>query len=92
MLTKVSPKRQVTIPAAVFKQLPLDIGDYIDVQVEQNTIILTPQKMIPKDQCWFWTKEWQKKEREAEEDIESGKISQPLHSGKALIKSLRSAR
>lgn len=92
MLTKVSPKRQITIPAVVFKQLLLDVGDYMEVKIEQNGIMLTPQKMVPKDQAWFWTKEWQEKEQTAEADITEGKISEPIRSGKALIKSLRSAR
>lgn len=29
---------------------------------------------IPKDQAWFWTKEWQEGEKEAEEDIKAGRV------------------
>ena len=28
---------------------------------------------IPKDERWFWTSEWQRKEREADEDIAQGR-------------------
>ena len=30
---------------------------------------IKPREKIPKDQKWFWTKEWQKKEREADEAL-----------------------
>jgi len=32
--------------------------------------------LIPKDQLWFWTPEWQKKEREADEDIAQGRVKE----------------
>lgn len=47
-------------------------------------------KILPKDQLWFWTKEWQKKEKEANEDIDKGKVFGPFSSGKELLKSLKS--
>ncbi|MDO8482565.1 MAG: hypothetical protein Q7S86_01965 [bacterium] len=49
-------------------------------------------KIIPTEQLWFWTKEWQKKEKKADEDIRAGKIAGPFTSGKALLKSLKSRR
>lgn len=47
-------------------------------------------KILPKEQLWFWTKEWQKKEREVGEDIRKRKIYGPFSSGKELLKSLKS--
>ncbi len=32
------------------------------------------------DQEWFWTAEWQEGEEEATSEIQSGQLSQPLHS------------
>jgi hypothetical protein len=29
---------------------------------------------VPKDQEWYWTKQWQKWERQAEEDIVAGRV------------------
>jgi len=31
-------------------------------------------KRIPKEDAWFWTPEWQQKEREADEDIANGNV------------------
>ena len=48
----------------------------------------TLEKLIPKDQAWFWTPEWQAKEREADEDIRMGRVSGPFTSADELIKHL----
>jgi hypothetical protein len=29
---------------------------------------------VPNDQRWFWSKEWQAMEREADEDIKAGRV------------------
>lgn len=83
--TKVGPKHQVTIPKDVFEQLRLDVGDYLDVQVRGNTITMVPAKLIPKEDAWFYTPEWQAKERQAGEAIARGKVSGPFTSAKELI-------
>jgi hypothetical protein len=37
-------------------------------------VILDTPTDIPVDQRWFWTKEWQAREREAEADIAAGRV------------------
>jgi hypothetical protein len=48
----------------------------LEVEAKSNKMILTPKKLIPKDQAWFWTKEWQEREREADEAIRAGKVKE----------------
>ncbi len=79
-ITKISPKHQITIPTEIFRQLEID--DYLEAKVAGGAIVLIPKKLIPKDQAWFWTKEWQDKEREAEEDIRTERIEGPFKSGR----------
>ncbi|MBF0474403.1 MAG: CopG family transcriptional regulator [Deltaproteobacteria bacterium] len=45
-------------------------------------------KNVPEDQKWFWTKEWQEKEKEADRDIAEGLIYGPFETVDDLIKSL----
>jgi len=45
--------------------------------------------LIDKDQAWWWTEEWQKKEREAERDIKEGKVKR-FTNVEGLIKDLHS--
>ena len=41
------------------------------------------------DQAWFWTKDWQEREREADEAIAKGDLSGPFDSANDLIRHLR---
>ena len=87
--TKIGPKHQVTIPKEVFVRLGLDTGDYLEVAVKENQILMFPQKLIPKDQAWFHTPEWQAKEREADKDIARGNLDGPFDSVDKVIAHLR---
>lgn len=87
-LAKISPKRQITIPQEAFKKLQLEVGEFLEVEITDGGLLLIPQKVISKDQSWFWTKEWQSKEREADEAISKGDLSGPFESGDALIRHL----
>ncbi|MBI4531884.1 MAG: AbrB/MazE/SpoVT family DNA-binding domain-containing protein [Candidatus Latescibacteria bacterium] len=82
--TKIGPKHQVTIPKEVFERLHLEVGEYLDVEVKEDRILMVPKKLIPKDQAWFYTPEWQAKEREADEAIARGEVSGPFSSIEAL--------
>jgi len=44
---------------------------------------------IPADQAWFWTPEWQAKEREADADCAAGRVK-TFKSAKELIRALKS--
>jgi antitoxin MazE len=88
-VTKIGPKHQITIPREVFDSLNLEVGDFLDTQIKDNTIVLLPKKLVPKDQEWFWTKEWQDKEKEAEKAIEKGEIEGPFSKVSDVIKALK---
>jgi len=86
---KIGPKHQITIPSEVFRKLQLREGDFLGASVKKSEIILKPKRLILRDQEWFWTKEWQKKEREADEDIKAGRLSGPFTNAKDLIVHLK---
>lgn len=73
---RVGAKHQVTIPRRISKALKLRKGDHLLVRLVGRKVELVPATLIPKDQLWFWTKEWQQKEREADEDIAQGRLKQ----------------
>ena len=91
-MTRVGPRHQVTIPKDVFDKIQLEVGDFLDVRLNGGAITMVPTKLIPKDQAWFYTPEWQKKEKEADQDMASGHVSGPFSTAKALIKHLRNAK
>ncbi len=71
---KITRNYQVTIPSDVRKALGLKIGAMVDFVVEKGAAILKPKTLIDKDQDWFWSKEWQDKEKEAHRAIEKGEV------------------
>jgi len=87
-MIKIGPKHQITIPKSIFTTLGLEAGDYIETVVEGGSIRLIPQKLVPKDQAWFWTTAWQKDEAMADQDIADNKLSKPFKTADALLKHL----
>ncbi|MBI2918859.1 MAG: AbrB/MazE/SpoVT family DNA-binding domain-containing protein [Chloroflexi bacterium] len=89
-VTRIGPKHQITIPQDVFQKLGLEVGDFLEVRLRGDALYLVPQKLVPRDQAWFWTKEWQEREREADEAIARSELSGPFESADDLIRHLRS--
>ena len=50
---------------------------------------MIPVSLIPKEQLWFWTPEWQKKEQEVDEALARGDYKES-DSVDALLKDLKS--
>jgi antitoxin PrlF len=73
-LTKVTRNGQITLPAPARRALRVEEGDYMQVRVDADSIVLTPQKLVDKSQAFFWSPEWQAAEREASEDIAAGRV------------------
>ncbi len=68
-LAKVTRNFQITIPAEVRKALHINLGTLVDFVVEKGRAIMKPKILIDEDQVWFWTKEWQEGEKEADKAI-----------------------
>lgn len=75
MTIHIGAKHQVTLPKEIIRQAHLSPGDPLEVIYEGDTIILRPQIHVPREQAYFWTKEWQKGEQEAEQDIRLGRVT-----------------
>jgi hypothetical protein len=66
-------KRGVVSLGLVRGRIPFEDGDVLQVMIEDGKIVLVPMKLIPLEQSWFWTAEWQEAEKEAQADIKAGK-------------------
>ncbi len=75
--TRLRAKGQATIPVEVRDLLNLNEGDdlafYVD---ERGKVVVTRLQTVHPDQAWFWTERWQKMEREAQDDIDTGRVQQ----------------
>jgi len=57
--------------------------------LKKRKITTRPRKVIYRNQEWFWTKEWQKKEKEADQELAKGKYKE-FNNVKDLLKDLHS--
>jgi antitoxin MazE len=74
MISYIRERSQVTIPNEIIKSLNLKSGDMVDISIDNHQIVLKPVIMIDKAQAWFWTKQWQDAEKEAQKEIIAGKV------------------
>ena len=89
-IVKVKRNFQVTLPGNLRKKFNITEGDYMDVKIKEGGMFIKPVKIINPGQEYFYTKEWQKDEADADKDIAEGKIAGPFDTADDLIKELES--
>ncbi len=69
-LTGVLPIRERGLIAikSLLKEMNASDAEILRYEIKEGRLILTPQIAVDKEQSWFWSKRWQKGEREVEED------------------------
>ena len=67
-------KGQLTLPDEIRRAARLEEGDLLEAELTEEGILLRPQKLIDATQAWFWSREWQAGEREADADRDAGRI------------------
>lgn len=86
---KLRPKNQITLPSEIVAALRAREGDLINFEydAESGLVSLRATRVIASDQAWFWTPQWQQKEREADADIAAGRVTQ-FDSGEDFLAAL----
>jgi len=79
-VVKVTRNFQVSIPKEIREALRLEEGDLVEVEERDGQIVMVPKKLIDADQAWFWSEEWQKGERQVDEDLRAGRVLGPFRS------------
>ena len=87
-LMKIQKNKNITLPAWLLKRFQVAPGDYVQVEVTREGVLLKPAKLVDPSQAYFWTKEWQQGEAEVEDDIRRGRVKKARNL-KELIRSLR---
>jgi antitoxin PrlF len=71
----VRPHGQVSLPAEIRAALHVAEGDDVEFSVDEGgQVTIDGLKVVPADQAWFWTDEWQRGEREASQAIAAGRL------------------
>jgi len=91
---KIGQRRQVVIPKEIFDALGLETGDFVEVQKVKGTVVITPKKLVDRDEVLT------PEQRavidaglaEAEKDIKAGRVSKPFRTAAQLKRHLNAAR
>jgi len=91
-LIKVKQNYQITIPNSLRKNLNIAVGDYLEVEKQDSELILKPVKMVPTDEAYSHTKEWQKGEKKADKDLKKGDVLGPFDNLADGLKALKTTK
>lgn len=66
----------LALPPELRKRYQLDRpGAQVEVTEREDGVLeLRPQVAVPASQSWFWTREWQERERAADADLADGRV------------------
>lgn len=70
----VRKNAQITLPASIRRKAHVEEGDLLEAEVRGDEIVLKAKRLVDKSQSWFWTENWQKAEKAAQDDIARGRI------------------
>ena len=88
-VVRIQKNKNITLPMWLLRHFHVGTGDFVKLEETKNGVMLKPAKLIDPSQAYFWTKEWQAGEREADEDIRRGRVK-GFKSVKELMVDLRS--
>ena len=88
-IVKVQKNKNITLPMWLISRFRVGVGDFVRLEETKDGVLMKPAKLIDPSQAYFWTKEWQAGEREAEADIRKGRVKR-FKSVKELMTDLQS--
>jgi len=91
-ITKVKRNYQITIPQSLRKKINLAVGEYVELDSEDGMIVMRPVKVIHRGSEYFYTKEWQEGEAEADQNIKNGDVIGPFDNIKDALHTLKKAK
>ena len=74
ILTRVTRKGQIMLPAAIRRATGIRRGDSLVVTTDGELISLVPLRLLDKHQAYFWSAAWQRAELEAGADNAQGRV------------------
>ena len=75
--SRLRTKGQITVPSEIRSLLGADEGDDLVFSTDEHgRVVVSRAQIIPPEQAWFWSQRWQALEREAQEDIAAGRVSE----------------
>ena len=73
-IVKVQKNKNITLPTWLIHLFHVGVGDFIRIEKTKSGVLLKPAKLVDPSQTYFWTKEWQEREREVDGQIRKGHV------------------
>ncbi len=73
-LIRLTRNGELTLPNAIRRALDIRAGDYVQLKLIGHSVVLTPKKVLDKNQAYYWSDEWQAAEKAADADIAAGRM------------------
>jgi bifunctional DNA-binding transcriptional regulator/antitoxin component of YhaV-PrlF toxin-antitoxin module len=73
----VQGRGTVALPAELRRRYHLDEpGAQVEITERQDGVLeMRPAVPVPVAQAWFWTREWQEREREVDDHVAAGRVA-----------------
>jgi AbrB family looped-hinge helix DNA binding protein len=84
---QVTQKNQITIPSEILEEAGIGVGTILKFELREGGIFLKPS-----NEEWFWTEEWQEKEREVDEAIAKGEMIGPFDDIDEALQALKTVK
>ena len=73
--SRLRRKGQVTVPPEIRDLLGAQEGDDLLFSTDEGgRVTVSRARIIDPDQAWFWSERWQRMERQAQADLEAGRV------------------
>jgi len=83
--SRLRNKGQVTVPQEIRNLLGVEEGDDLLFFTDNaGRVVVSRAQIIDPDQAWFWSDRWQRMERQAQADLEAGRIVEYANVAEAL--------
>ena len=79
-IVKIGVSRQVVIPKKLYERLGLVPGDYLEVELEDDRLVLTPTMLV------------EKRLAEGLRDVKQGRVVGPFKSARSAMKALKTQK
>ena len=79
-IVKIGVSRQVVIPKKLYERLGLVPGDYLEVELEDDRLVLTPKMLV------------EKRLAEGLKDVKQGRVVGPFKTARSAMKALKAQK
>lgn len=88
-LAKIKSNFQLTIPSRIRRKIRLKVGDYLEMEVAGDALVLKPVRIIKTGEAPLPSPAWLERESMADKDLAAGRTLGPFTEPRQAFEALR---